>query len=182
MSFEINQQCVIEHVNVRRGKNDESEVAIDIKLSCEDIPAKAIAGILRAANDEEVIKSFFGDDADQNKRFLGIGALSVEEEFEGKHMIKISSLSKMRVLKLAKIKLTPRAKGLFDGVFRITVEQPPQNFIEAVAEKIHRSVNVRLEQDVQELDFKPSDKPAEEAKKPGRPRKLQGEDVQPALH
>lgn len=180
--FELKQQCVIEHLNVRRGKNDESEVAIDIKLSCEDIPAKAIAGVLRAVNAEEVEKSFFADDEDRNRRFLGIGAIALEEEWEGKHMIKISSLSRMRVVKLAKVKLTPRAKGLFDAVFRVTVEQPPENFIEAIADKIHRSVNVHLEQDVRELDLPQGEKPADAAKKPGRPRKLQAEDVQPALH
>lgn len=180
--FELKQQCVIEHVNVRRGKNDESEVAVDIKFSVEDLPAKAVAGILRAVDADEVEKSFFADDADGNRRFLGMGQITIDEEWEGKHMVKISSLSRMRVVKLAKIKLTPRAKGLFDGVFRITVEQPPENFIEAVADKINRSVNVHLEQDVRELDLPPGEKPGEAAKKPGRPRKLQAEDVQPALH
>lgn len=165
--FEINQQCVIEHVNVRRGKNDESEVAIDIKFSVEDLPAKAAAAALLADSVEDVIAAFFGTDADQNKRFLGMGSVPIDEESEGKHQIKISSLSRMRVVKLAKVKLLPRAKGLFDAEFRVTVEQPPENYIEAVADKIHRSVNVRLEQDVRELELA---QPAAD-KRPGKVKK-----------
>jgi hypothetical protein len=173
--FEIGQQCVIEHVNVRRGKNDESEVAIDIKFSVEDLPAKAAAAALRAEHVKEVIAAFFSDGKDQEKRFLGIGAIPIDEQWEGKHKIKISSLVSMRVLKLWKVKLRPRAKGLFDGEFQVTVEQPPQNYIEAVADKLHRSVQVKLEQDVRELDLKvkKGEDAAAEAKKPGKVTKTE---------
>lgn len=61
--LELNLQCVIEHVNVRRGKNDESEVAIDIDLSCEDVPTSFAAGALRVSEDE-INDSFF--DAEGN--------------------------------------------------------------------------------------------------------------------
>ena len=170
--FELNQQCVIEHVNVRRGKNDESEVAVDIKFSVEDVPAKAVAGVLCASSPQAVEAAFFDGD---EKRFLGIGNLAIEEEFEGKHMIRISGLSRLRVLKLARIRLTPRAKGMFDGMFRVTIEQPPQNFIESIADKIHRSVSVHLEQDVRELPLKTASEVAgAEGRKPGVVRKIQG--------
>jgi hypothetical protein len=154
--FEINQQCVIEHVNVRRGKNEESEVAIDIKFSIEDLPAAAAAGALLAEGGaKEIVAAFFADDKDKNKRFLGMGSVPIAQQWEGKHMLKISSLPKMRCLKVWKIKLKPRAKGLFDGEFQVTVEQPTDGYIEAVADKIHRSVKVVMEQDG-ELDLKPA--------------------------
>jgi hypothetical protein len=111
----------------RRGKNDDSRsLLVHIKFSVEDSAGEVRSAALRAESVEEVIAAFFGSDEDQNKRFLGMGAVPIDEEWEGKHMIKISSLSKMRVVKLAKVKLLPRAKGLFDAEFRITVEQPPE--------------------------------------------------------
>ncbi len=162
--FEISQQCVIEHVNVRRGKNDESEVAIDIKFSAEDVPAKVVAYALRADKVSEVTAAFFADDKEKNKRFLGMGWIPIDEEWEGKHQIKISSLPRLLVVKLAKIKAYPRGGGNFDLEFRITVEQPPENYIEAIADKIHRSApQVNLTQ-TEELDLKPQKETAKVTK------------------
>jgi hypothetical protein len=166
--LELNLQCVIEHVNVRRGKNDESEVAIDIDLSCEDVPTSFAAGALRVSEDE-INDSFF--DAEGNPKFLGIGSLPVDEQWEGKHQVKISSLSRMRVTKLRKIKLKPRGGKKWDVGLQVQIEQPPENYIESIADKLHRSANVRLEHDNRELDLPKQDS----AKAPGRVKKSQGE-------
>lgn len=152
MLFELNQKCKIEHVNTRRGKNDDSPVAIDIKFSVEDMPAKIAAAAFRAEKEKDVMESFFTNDKEKDKKFLGIGHIPIDEQWEAKHKIKISSLTSMRCTKLWKIKLKPRAKGLFDAEFQVTIEDPPQNYIDAVAKKINDFVQVKLEQDC-ELDL-----------------------------
>jgi hypothetical protein len=87
----------------------------------------------------------------------------------------VSSLAKLRVVKLFNIKLTPRAKGLFDAVFTATVEDPPENYIDALSKRLHTSTSVLLEQEP-ELDLKqPKDKPGEAAKRPGKVKKSEGE-------
>jgi hypothetical protein len=166
--FELKKQCLIEHVNVRRPSNDDSPVAVDIKISVDDLPAKAAAFVLRADNVEDVTNAFFANDEDQNKRFLGLSEIPIDESWEGRHQIKVSSLAKLRVVKLFNIKLTPRAKGLFNAVFTATVEDPPENYIDALSKRLHTSTSVLLEQDP-ELDLKqPTDKPGEAGKRPGR--------------
>ena len=169
--FELKKQCVIEHVNVRRPSNDESPVAVDIKISVEDLPAKAAAFVLRAEKVEDVLAAFFSDDADQNKRFLGLSEIPIDESWEGRHQIKISSLAKLRVTKLFNIKLNPRAKGLFDVTFTATVEEPPENYIDALSKRLHTSTQVLLEQEP-ELDLKqPAEKLGEAGKRPGKVKK-----------
>jgi hypothetical protein len=104
--FELKKQCLIEHVNARRPSNDDSPVAVDIKISVEDLPAKAAAFVLRA-----------------------------------------------------------------DKV----VEDPPENYIDALSKRLHTSTSVLLEQEP-ELDLKqPTDKPGEAGKRPGKVTKREPE-------
>lgn len=176
--FELKKQCLIEHVNVRRPNNDESPVAVDIKISVEDLPVKAAAFVLRAENEKDVLAAFFSEDAEQNKRFLGLSEIPIDEAWEGRHQIKVSSLAKLRVTKLFNIKLTPRAKGLFDAVFTATVEDPPENYIDALSKRLHTSTSVLLEQEP-ELDLKqPADKVGDAGKKPGKVKRTEPEQRQ----
>jgi hypothetical protein len=173
--FELKKQCMIEHVSQTKGSNDDSALLVHIKISVEDLPANAAAFVLRAENVEDVTAAFFTNDADQNKRFLGLSEIPIDESWEGRHQIKISSLAKLRVIKLFNIKLTPRAKGLFDAVFTATVENPPDNYLDAVSKRMHSSTSVLLEQEP-ELDLKqPKDKPGAEGKKPGKVKKTDGD-------
>ena len=177
--FELSKQATIEHVNVRRPSNDDSPVAIDIKISVEDLPTKAAAFVLRANKVEDVLTAFFEPEGDQEKKFLGLSEIPIEESWEGRHQVKISSLAKLRVTKLFKIVLTPRAKGLFDASFTVTVEDPPENYIDALSKRLHTSTSVKLEQEP-ELDLKQPEKPGEAAKSPGKVKK--SEPQQPALN
>jgi len=147
--FEINQQCVIEHVNVRRGKNEDSEVAIDIKFSCEEMPGKAVAAALRAASVKEVDDAFFAGASE--RRFVGLSELPLNCDFEGKHEIRISGMKGMNVSRLWKVKITPRRKGSYDALFQVTVQPDTENFIERIAESLHCSVAVQLKQTQKEL-------------------------------
>lgn len=168
--FEFKKQAMVEHVSQTKGSNDDSPVLVHIKISVEDLPAKAAAFALRAESEAEVIAAFFSNDADQNKRFLGLNEIPIDEAWEGRHQIKVSSLAKLRVTKLFNIKLTPRAKGLFDAVFTATVEDPPENYIDAVSKRMHSLTSVLLEQEP-ELDLKQPPKPGEEDRKPGKVKK-----------
>jgi hypothetical protein len=167
MLFEFQKQCTVEHVNVRRGTNEESKVAVDVKLSVEDLSAKCAGAVLRANSEEEVLDAFFANDEDQNMRFLGLTSIPIDEFWEGQHQIKISNGGKLRVAKLHKVILAPRAKGLFSCSFTVTIEDPPENFLEQIAKKLHTSCAVKLEQEA-ELDLK---KPQDEGKKPGAVKK-----------
>jgi len=148
--FEISKKCTIAHVNTRRGKQDTSPVAIDIKIKAEDVSAAVAATALRADKTKEVSDAFFKG---EEQRFLGIGEIVIDEAWEGKHKLKIMSLPAMRCAKLWKIRVHPRAKGLFDVTFQVTIEEPPQNYIDAIARKINDTAMINLEQDA-ELDLK----------------------------
>jgi hypothetical protein len=168
LPLELTLQCVVEHVNVRRGKNDESEVALDIDFSCEDVPTSFAAGALRVT-EKDINDSFFDEKGDP--KFLGIGPINIDEQWEGKHQVKISSLARMRVSRLRKISMKPRAGRKWDVSLQVQVEQPPDNYIETVAEKLHRSAAVKLEHDNRELDLPKQD----DAKKGGSVTKKQGD-------
>lgn len=166
MLFEFQKQCTVEHVNVRRGTNEESKVAVDVKLSVEDLSAKCAGAVLRSNTEEEIMDAFFSQDGEP--RFLGLTSIPIDEFWEGQHQIKISGGGKLRVAKLHKVLLAPRAKGLFSCSFTVTIEEPPENFIEQIANKLHTSCAVKLEQE-QDLGLK--QKPADQ--KPGVVKKTE---------
>jgi hypothetical protein len=160
----------VEHVNVRRGTNEESKVAVDVKLSVEDLSAKCAGAVLRSNTEEEILDAFFTSDDDQGPRFLGLTSIPIDEFWEGQHQIKISGGGKLRVAKLHKVLLAPRAKGLFSCSFTVTIEEPPENFIEQIANKLHTSCAVKLEQ---EQDLGLQQKPADKDRKPGAVKKTE---------
>ena len=181
MQFEIDQQCTIENINNRRGKNDESVVALDIKFSVETLSAEAVAGALAARSAGEVEQSFFAAD---KPRFAGMDVIPIDREFLGKHMIQIDDLENMRCTKLWKIRVLPLVSGSFGAEFQVTVEDPSKDFLHKVSNLNHRTVHIKLVQDVRELDIVRNDGDQAAAdKKPGKVKKIAGAELnQPALH
>lgn len=168
--FEFSTQATIEHVNVRRGPHEDSKVAVDVKLGVENLPTRCAAAVLRADKVSEVDESFFDDKGEA--RIIGLTEIPISESWEGAHWVKISTLAKMRVDKLHKVVLSPRAKGLFDATLTVTVEDPPEGYVDALSKKLHTSCPVKLEQEVQELPLKQKDKGSAD-QKPGKVTKTE---------
>lgn len=55
MKFAFNKQCVLEHVNTRKGKNEGSVPQFDLKFSCDSLPVEA-AAVLESLDGLRVIK------------------------------------------------------------------------------------------------------------------------------
>lgn len=178
--FELKAQCNIEHVNVRRGKNDESPVAVDIKLSIDALPVNCATAALAANGDGEVQQSFFRG---AEPRYPGMDVIPIDREYEGKHMVKFNELENMRVVKLFKIRLLPLTEGRFSAEFTVTIEEPTAKWLHAMAKHNNKTVDVDLQQDVRELELAKTLEPTAD-QKPGKVTKIkpQAEQTQPLIN
>lgn len=152
MPFNITGRAEIVHLNIRKGSSDSAQVSLDIKLKVEDVPAATAAAALGADSPADVEAAMFrpvSQDADRNARFLGLKAISCEASWEDKHAVTITGFRKVRVHRVGKIELKPRAAGKFDMAFQITIEQPPQGYVEQLAEYLNTSLQIELEHDTE---------------------------------
>lgn len=152
MPFNITGRAEIAHLNIRKGSSDESQVSLDIKLKIEDVPAATAAAALGADSPADVEAAMFrpvSQDADRNARFLGLKAISCEASWEDKHAVTIKGFRKVRVHRVGKVELKPRAAGKFDVSLQLTIEQPPQGYVEQLAEYLNASLPIELEHDAE---------------------------------
>lgn len=79
MSLDITTRCTLTHINLRKeGGDDCPSTAVDLKLTGMEIDISTLQLLLGAESEEEVRVSFWRDDPDKNKRFFGLGPLSVD--------------------------------------------------------------------------------------------------------
>jgi hypothetical protein len=170
MKFAFNKQCVLEHVNVRKGKNEGCVPQFDLKFSCDNLPSEAAAVALGARSEGEVAQAMFAKD---EARFKNMGSIPIERDWEGQHMLHMEDLSGLRVVKLHKVKLVPGETNAFGATFTITVEDPDAETLHTIMSLQHDSVQVNLEHDRKDLADQADDKTAAE-KKGGKVKKVEG--------
>lgn len=104
--FNIDDQVLIEHVNTRRSKGDDSPVCVDLKITVDALPIEAAAAALAARGTGEVEQAFFSAG---KPRFLGMDVLPIDREFLAKHLATFADLDfePIRVSKLFNIRLLP---------------------------------------------------------------------------
>lgn len=169
MKFAFNKQCVLEHVNIRKSKNEGAIPQYDLKFSCDALPAECAAVALGARGEGEVTQGLFAKD---EPRFKHMGSIPIERHWEGQHMLRLESLDGLRVIKLHKVKLVPGETNAFGATFTITVEGLEAEQLHAIADMQHESVSVNLEHDRKDLADQADEKSAD--KKPGKVKKTEG--------
>jgi phosphatidylethanolamine-binding protein (PEBP) family uncharacterized protein len=172
MKFAFNKQCVLEHVNVRKGKNEGCVPQFDLKFSCEMLPAEAAAVALGARSTGEVEQAMF---ATKEARFKNMGSIPIDRNWEGQHMLRMEDLSGLRVVKLHKVKLVPGESNAFGATFTLTVEDPDAETLHTIMSLQHESVQVNLEHDRKDLADQADQKTEE--KKGGKVKKTEGADA-----
>lgn len=151
--FEFTGEAKVEGVEIRNGQS-EAKVSIIVKLNVENVSSKAAAAALGVDSEKEVENAFFrskAEDADRNARFLNLKAIQCKQAFEGKHVLAIQGLRKVRIHKLSKIALDPIQHCKFGYSFVVSIEQPHAGYIESLAQMLHQSVRIELEQVQTEL-------------------------------
>lgn len=152
MTFSFTGQASPKKIDVKRGESDEANVVINIKFHAEDFPAAAVAAALGADDAGVVDAAFFrplSQDADRNTKFLGLKWIQCETTWKARHAIAVNGLRKLRVDSVGAVLVKPRANGRFDARFSVTITNPPDNYIELLAERINRPTKVTLEQEAE---------------------------------
>lgn len=152
MPFNFNGRAELVDLRPHRGKSDDAEVQLDMKFKAVDVSAEAAAAVLGADDGASVVAGLFRSvavDADQNTAFPSIKGIQADCNFENRHAITVAGLRRVRCARVGKISIKPRAKGLSDMTFSVTVEAPPQNFVELLAEHLNEVIKVNLEQEAE---------------------------------
>lgn len=164
MPFNVSGVAHVLKIDPKKGTSDDAHVSIAVKLKVEDVPAASITAALGAESAQDVESAFFRPksiDADQNSRFLGLKHIACEASWEGKHTIEFAGFRPVRTAKVGGIQIKPRGYLKCDVVFVATIEQPPQGFIEQLAEYLSDQIRIELEHDRELFD---GEKPATEPK------------------
>lgn len=152
MAFNFNGRAELVDLRPHRGKSDDADVQLDMKFKASDVSAEAAAAVLGADDGAAVVAGLFRSvavDADQNTAFPSIKGIQADCNFENRHAITVAGLRRVRCTRVGKISIKPRAKGLSDMTFSVTIEKPPANFVELMAEHLNEVVKVNLEQEAE---------------------------------
>lgn len=155
MPFNPKGKAQINGITIKRGTADDATVSVYIDFKMEDVPATVVASALGAEDPADVERSLFrpvSEDADRNSKFMGLRSLDCSASWEDKHAISISGLRTVRVHKVGKVVLVPRGFAKFDARFSITIQQPPQGFVENLAEHLNTELEINLEHDAELFD------------------------------
>jgi hypothetical protein len=150
MLFELTGLATIAHINIRRAGEEDGEVSVDVKFSVGDVPASAAAAAMGAESASAVTDSLFypdHEDAERPARFLALAGIACTAQWRGKHTLKLSGVESVRADKVGKVTLIPRAAGMFDATFSVSIDSPPHGYIEALSGMLQDSTKITLEQD-----------------------------------
>lgn len=155
MPFNPKGKAQIQNITIKRGTADDATVSLYIDFKMEDMSATVVASALGAEDPADVVRSLFrpvSEDAERNSKFMGLRSIDCSAVWEDKHAISISGLRTVRVHKVSKVNLVPRGFAMFDGRFSITIQQPPQGFVENLAEHLNTELEINLEHDAELFD------------------------------
>lgn len=153
--FELNREANLVHLNVRKGTSEDATVSVDLRFTLTDVPSTTAAAALGIESAAELEAAFFHPvsvDANRAARFANIKWIETKIGWDGKHALTIKGLRSVRATRISKVKVNPRAAGRFDVLFSASLTEPPQGYIEQVAEMLNQPVQITLEQDP-ELDL-----------------------------
>lgn len=151
MPFELKGKAQILDLKLARGASDDSKVTLKIKLQVPDVPVSSLAGPFGVEDPKELEHALFKDasvDADRNSRFLGLKVIRSKEKYKERHRLTIARQRKLRC-SVGTIEATPRAFGQRDVSCVVTISQPPQGYIDRLAENMHAQVDIDLEHDAE---------------------------------
>lgn len=155
-----NKPATIEAINVRKqGPKDGRIVALDLKITAEDLPMRCLAALL-AAPPAEVESAFWRiEDAPKlkgsdkmDRRFLGLQSFGCPAIYAKRHELKIANLAPIRVDKVHKFEATPVAGQLTVVTFVAVISDPPDGWGAELMHLLRETCMVSVYQDA-ELDL-----------------------------
>jgi hypothetical protein len=175
MPFNPKGKAEFKHINIRKGTADDATVSVDIKLFLEGQSSDVAASALGVETGKEVEHAFhrsISEDSDRNPRFFGMKSIDCDAKWEGKHAITIQGFKRIRAHSVGKVSLVPQPNGKFGVEFSVMIQQPPQGYVENLAEHLNSTLTVELIHDA-ELELKGGgtpDKPTTGDLLPGKPK------------
>lgn len=151
MPFNLKGKAQILDLKLARGASDDSKVTLKIKLQVPDVPVASLSAPFGVEDPRELEQALFKDasvDADRNSRFLGLKVIRSKEKYKERHRLTIARQRKIRC-SVGNIEATPRAFGQCDVTCVATISQPPQGYIDRLAENMHADVDIDLEHDAE---------------------------------
>jgi hypothetical protein len=185
VNFDIRKAKAVVTAVAPRAASEESDLVVAVSIDLSDISLESVAGALRC--DPEDVAELFQpkerDDAEAS-RFPNLKHMVCTEGWKRKHEVKIGTSKKLRVMSITGIQIRPRGKGLCDMSLVVTIEQPPEGYVEEMADKLRHScwfdmVQVEAELPLQQRDDKPAETldmiDLQDKPKRGRPKKAAAE-------
>lgn len=150
MPFTVKGKATVAQVCIKRGTKDDSPVGIVIKFEAEDVGPEVAAAALGADSVDDVVRAFFQTEersAERKSLFYGLKSMVAKGAWENHHKLKVHGMESVRVRKVNAIALKPVSAGKFNATFQVAVDNPPEGFVDTVAEDLHSLVAIHLEHD-----------------------------------
>lgn len=167
-----NKPATIEAINVRKqGPKDGRIVALDLKITAEDLPMRCLAALL-CAQPAEVEAAFWRledfatlrEGQKLDRRFIGLQSFACPAVYAKRHELRIANLAPIRVDKLHKFEATPVAGQLCVVTFVAVISDPPDGWGAELMHLLRETCMVGVEQDA-ELDLGDSASTTERARR-----------------
>lgn len=182
-----NKPATIEAINVRKqGPKDGRIVALDLKITAEDLPMRCLAALLVASPAEteaafwriEDLPRLKGGDK-MDRRFLGLQSFACPMVYPKRHELRVANLAPVRVDKLHKFEVTPVAGQLCVVTFVAIISEPDDAWAAELMHVLRETCVVSLDQEA-DLDLGESASATERARR-GRKSKGQGTEADPIV-
>lgn len=152
--------ATIEAINVRKqGPKDGRIVALDLKITAEDLPMRCLAALLGSSPAECEAAFWRIEDAPRlkdgdkmDRRFLGLQSFGCPAVYTKRHELRIANLAPIRVDKLHKFEAAPVAGQLVVVTFVAAISEPPDEWAAELMHLLRETCMVSLEQEA-ELDL-----------------------------
>lgn len=145
-SFKVDGQATIKHLNIRKqggGEDEEKQIAVDIKFSMEAVGASALLPLLGVESLDEIDTVFWAPGNDDNARFSGITKIESWAEFSNVDMHIFGR--KVRLESCGKFSFVPKGGMTADLTFQVSVLEPDEELIQALAHALSDDVKVKIE-------------------------------------
>lgn len=137
----------IKHLNIRKqGNEDDRELAVDVKLFLERVPAEVAAPLLGVESVEDFTAAFWTRDEEPAPRFNGLDGLSVWTFYERKHDVRMGK-TLVRAEKLSKFAITVHDKGKVSITFSVSILGPSDYLVQFLADNMMELIHIELKAD-----------------------------------
>lgn len=144
--FEFEGKCIVRRIEADRAVSNDAASKARVKVNIPELSLEAVAGALICK--PEALAGFFNNDNPDEPLtvFKGLKKIVCTETWEDMHSVKISTLRKVQVSQVRVVDLTPAPGGFFNANMIVLFENPAENFLEILADRCNREVNIVITQ------------------------------------